>query len=291
MSHFNSKKILDSANIFYEIRDDEFKYINRHKVGSIDENLSGCKGYVFFTKPELNLKNASSKTGFLNDIKHNDYDKIIKILSGGGPGSFINPLSNNCSNFNTSDDVLKTVETMKSFNGWSVMYAKNLDESKGQGTVSFKFKENKYLDMYYFHKIWCEYASCVYNGTISPSEYCIDNALIDYAVSIYYFLVDSDGKTIRFYSKLFGAFPTAVPNSAFAYDDGSSYDNLEINVPYQYTAKEDNNPIILLEFNEDSKGGGSVNGYDKSSGNDGSTWCSGIKVKWDSNGPYLEFYN
>lgn len=284
-----SHELLEKSNIFYDTREEESKYINRHKVDGINESLADCIGYVFFTRPQLNLKDAS--TGFLRDIqKFGGHRSIIDDLSGKGSHSFINPISNRCKSFNTADDSLKTIETMKTFRGWSIMYAKNLDESKGKGTVSFSFKENRFLDIYYYHKIWCEYASAVYNGAISPKDYFIDYGIVDYAVSAYYFLVESSG-IIRFYSKYSGLFPLAVPNSAFGYTEGNSFNDITLSVPYQYAMKDDNNPIILEDFNAISKGGGKLNKYNTKKLRESLTWCSGVKVKYGKNGPYLQFYD
>ena len=66
--------------------------------------------------------------------------------------------------------------------------------------------------------------------------------------SIYYFVLNPDGKTIKYWIKYTGCYPTEIPSTSLQYNRGSS-ENVELNLTFQYTLKEEMNPDILKEFN------------------------------------------
>ena len=104
------------------------------------------------------------------------------------------------------------------------------------------------------HKVWVDYINAVKINRISPSrgtssdstDYILEKK-VDYASSVYYFLLDADGCTIKYYAKYTGVFPTNVPYSAMSFKLGES--NIKkLSIQYQYSFKEDLNPEILDEF-------------------------------------------
>ena len=127
------------------------------------------------------------------------------------------------------------------------------------------------------HQLWVDYQSNVYKGIFEPKREYIYNKELDYACDVYYFLLDQDGETIKFWTKYYGVFPNNVPKSAYSFDAGSQVQFPELNVTYSYIYKEDLSPVSLVEFNENaSVSAGSnqqyVKNYDTDTATSGSTW-------------------
>ena len=106
------------------------------------------------------------------------------------------------------------------------------------------------LSIYKMIKMWCEYIDAVWRGEAAPKSEYIRLHVIDYAISIYYFLTDNTGENIIFWSKYTGCFPTSVPSSTFSDKLGDMISNPSYNISFAYSRKDDCNPIHLAEFNQ-----------------------------------------
>ena len=98
-------------------------------------------------------------------------------------------------------------------------------------------------------KVLTEYINAVYRGTARPKEKYYTKHILDYAISIYYFLTDQTGEDILFFSKYTGCFPTAAPSSNFSDTLDSPIKLPTYSVPFSYAKKDDYNPLNLAEFN------------------------------------------
>ena len=76
---------------------------------------------------------------------------------------------------------------------------------------------------------------------------------LDYPCSVYYIITAEDGETILFWSKYYGVFPTNVPSSSYSWTKGNTLASPEVSITYQYSFKEDFNPVSLVEFNLNSR--------------------------------------
>ena len=192
---------------------------------------------------------------------------IIEITANGGDSPDydyhnFNPLLSNMSqSLEIQDDSVDTVDMGETFTGYKMQYSKHNIKSITAGQLSIKFKETYNLAITNMHQLWVDYQSNVYKGIFLPKTEHIWAKELDYACNIYYFLLDQDGETIRFWSKYYGCFPVNVPKSSFSFDSGSQVSFPELSVTYNYIYKSDLSPRTLVEFNHDSGDGRSNNKY------------------------------
>jgi hypothetical protein len=247
---------------YRSIIDNLFDKFNRFKVAFPDQYLSKTFSYVFFTRPSLNLMNdegTALNSQFNNDplfyYLYNNNPKLILSLTDkfSSTHDFHPYLSNTASSFELSDEFIKTIEHGETLTGYKVQYGKNNIESNSAGTFSIQYTDDAEFNVYKTHKAWIEYISRVYRGEVRPKREFIQKKILDYAVSVYYFICGPDGETILFWSKYFGVFPTNTPASASSWAKGSGPKLPEFTINYAYAMKEDFSPLSLIEFNMNSE--------------------------------------
>ena len=259
---------------------------NRFRVPTLDNKLSGSRGYVYFTRPDLQLNmqearnlggSASSISGMAGSIVNDGITSaristmaanLLKSHSvlmgylmgdkGEGNHSFIPIFTHCCTGIDIPDEVLETMEYGETFTGWKFIYGMSMNKSKTAGTVSVNFEDDNKLSIYKMIKMWCEYIDAVWRGEAAPKSEYIRLHVIDYAISIHYFLTDNTGENIIFWSKYTGCFPTSVPSSTFSDKLGDMISNPSYNISFAYSRKDDCNPIHLAEFNHLSGDGFTV---------------------------------
>lgn len=245
-----------------EIQKNMYSKFSRFKLTYPDIELKNTIPYVVFTRPDVNLVDISGnliEQGKNNPKIYGIYQSnrdIIRCLSKDYSGSHMfNPvLSNRILSLEIGDESLDTLETAETFSGYKVIYSKTNIKSVSAGTISIRFRELVDLGITKQIQAWVEYENGVYRGTLMPKEEYIFGKEIDYACNLYYFLLDSDFETIKFWSKYYGIFPVSVNKSVFSYDAGSHVQLPEINISFGYIYKDDLNPLIMTEFNDNSKG-------------------------------------
>lgn len=241
---------------------------NRFKIGFPDIYMKNTIPVIFFTRPDLNLFTSGGLIGDIPVVNsqiakdpriHSILLKDIKIgqLLTQGCAELkdhnFNPLlSNLAESLEIQDDSVDLLETGETFTGYKMQYSKHNIKSITSGTLNIKFKETFDMAILNTHQIWVDYQSNVFRGIFAPKQTHIYNRELDYACNIYYFLLDQDFETIRFWSKYYGVFPNNVPKSTFSYDFGSQVQFPELTVTYSYIYKEDLSPSALVEFNQDS---------------------------------------
>ena len=162
---------------------------------------------------------------------------------------FIPKLTDCCTGLDISDEVLETYEAYETFTGWKTMYGTSTIKSRTAGTVSLAFTDDNMLSVYKMMKLWTEYINAVWRGEVSPKQKNLENSILDYAISIYYFLTDVTDTNILFYTKFTGCFPLACPSSKFT-DTGDNYiKSPTYDIPFSFSKKDDYNPINIVEFN------------------------------------------
>lgn len=275
-------------------RSDTFNKFNRFRVVTPNNALVGTKGYVFFTRPDLNLElpdpnslnenggstnsttstmestnamndlmDASSGNGTALDVTRaristmasnlmKSHSTLASYLMGDKAGvdhEFVPILGHLCTGLDIADEVLETTEYGDTYTGWKYVYGTSMIKSKTAGTMNVNFSDDNKLSIYKMIKIWCEYINAVYRGETRPKKIYLDRHILDYAISIYYFLTDNTGTNILFWTKYTGAFPTSVPSSNFADSTSSTIKNPSYSVTFAFSRKDDCNPIHLAEFN------------------------------------------
>lgn len=241
-----------------------FEKFNRFRVPTPDNELTSTRGYVYFTRPDLNtdmmrlvgdkvVVGTAHAFPLMSNMNHQHGTLMKYLLSSrdkvGCSHDFIPILTHACTGFDISDEVLETDEIGETFTGWKFVYGKSLTKSKTAGTVNITFTDDNMLSIYKMFKVWTEYIHAVWRGECDPFDVNSDKHILDYAISIYYFLTKANGEDILFFTKLTGCFPTAVPSSNFSDTLGTPIKRPNYTIPFVYTRKDDYNPVFLAEFN------------------------------------------
>ena len=249
LSSFSMKHIDDAKNSSRDI------HINRFRNNEGIDYLTSGIGYVFMTKPHLHISgNSSLGDPFIYTLRNSNSGpaKVVKqnldgVKGGSIDGNFMSIITNSVERFETQDVVLKTKEIGETFYGEKLHWGDNAFESYGGGSLTIEYTEYNDLVLTMLHKAWVDYIHGVKLDKIKPREEYIEKKIIDYVSSIYYFLLESDGSTIRYFAKYTGVFPTSVPYSAMSFSLGESAPK-KLSVQYQYSFKDDLDPRILDEF-------------------------------------------
>lgn len=237
-------------------RQDWFVNFNRYRLCHPDSVLNNSFSYVFFTRPDLNLNTQGSGISisalgpFLYNIM-SQHPVLAKSLTKSYTGIhyFLPYLSNKVKAFDIQDEQIKTRDVGETLTGFKIPYGFHNIESITANTLNITFDDDEMLSTYLIFKIWTEYISGVSRGIITPNIQYARRKILDYAVSIYYFLCAPDGESILYWTKYTGAFPTNVPSSNFSLSDGDRVKKPVHNITWIYAEKRDYNPLHLAEFN------------------------------------------
>ena len=264
---------------------------NRFRIEYPDYFMNGTLAYVVMTRPDLNIFKSDDDLSYsnlqqqvLNDpqlyyIMNADLETARTLTKAYSSKHHFNPLlSNTLTSLDISDESIDTLETGETFTGFKTQYAKSNIRSMTAGTINLKFPETYNMAITHAHQLWCTYESCVYRGSMEPKEKYIWNKELDYAVDIYYFLLDKEDLILRYWCKYTGCFPLNVNKSVFSYDVGSELSHPEMSVTYAYFAREDMSSMTINEFNNNA-GGRSVGfkyvpPYYPKTGLSGNTWVN-----------------
>lgn len=272
------------------------KYLNRFRIRYPDLEQERSVGYIFFTKPDLNILTTggditqeSANIHSLRDILQSRDIEIARCLKHGYKSRLITPITNAAENVDLQDVQMKTRTTAESSINWKVQYGFRTSDSKAANTFNITFTDDKNLTLYKLHKIWVEYIDAVSVGKMKPLREYITKRVLDYAVSAYYILVGEDGKTIRYYAKFTGVFPLNIPDSAYGWQQGDEIKRRNFQIQYQYSFFDAMEPLIIKDFNV-SFGNPAGSPYQpifiKDMGLAGPTYCSGVVInKVQKGGP------
>ncbi len=270
---------------FNEIRNKELAYINAHKLKFPTNVLANGIGYVFITKPSLNIITPTGGLAanvpsipFFENLYKRSAGVLENLCYEYKASPFVNILSNKCTSFDIGDEVLKTHDKGETFLGWKISYGKHAVESRTGYGLSLSFDENKDLDVYNVIKAWVMYIESVNRGIISPAQYNIENFILDYAASVYYFVLAPDNLNIKFYAKMTGVFPTNIPNSVFSASELKKIDSPKYSINFNASFVEAMDPRILSEFNQLGSSGSLTNLYNPSTLGPSDPWVAGAAV-------------
>jgi hypothetical protein len=183
----------------------------------------------------------------------------LSNVSGGH--SFMLSLSNKVTGFSLNEEYISEVTHGKTYTGYQIAYGKNNIESMTVNNLSLEFSDDKFLHIYQLHKLWLEYISGVYRGTINPTDYNVINKILDYAGACYYILTAEDGESIIYWEKYYGLFPTNIDTSGLAWSAGQAVSFPKFSVTYRYSFRSMYDPYLFTEFNHNSNVQGGYSSY------------------------------
>lgn len=270
------------ANGIYDRRDIQwYSKFHRLRSGVIDpfNAPSGCKEYLFFTKPDLNIVNPPdsgldpmalnpelANQPYFQELleRYPDVISQLQFHNGiGDQGPFMAVLSNSVkSTLELPEISANTIETAQNIYGTSYNYRGWGYSSDEKVEFVLEFEDTRYLEIYNLIKAYEEYERLKRLGQVSPPNidgtprdkygrcfsYYIRNKILHDQFSIYKFIVEDDGETIMYYAKLWGVFFKNVPRETFSdlkVDNGITY-----SVNFEAAFVDDMNPTILTDFNQ-----------------------------------------
>nr|DAN52063.1 MAG TPA: hypothetical protein [Caudoviricetes sp.] len=271
---FNSVGIYSSDDI------NENKYKKYSRFGRVldpHNKLNDTREYLFFVKPDLHI--------CYNEHATNIYGKLDKSESFSANGLTLNPQLQDNPYFvwliskrpevakqlqfslNKSDPFCNllsftvnnsldlpsvdssTLDTPNTIFGSNIEYLKDSETSDENRDFSLEFVDSKKLEVYHFFKAYSEYHKVRKSGLVTPPDpVYYQYKMLHNIMGVFKFLVDEDMETIRYYAYYWGVFPTNVPREAFS---DPSFDNgLSFSINFKSAFIEDNDPRILLHFND-----------------------------------------
>lgn len=242
-----------------------------------DKFVNG-NAFIFLTKPKLflnpykpsdtdssadflsyeNMCKDPFFTLFLNGETFNIQDKeILSNLSykasepeySDRKSNFIKIFTNEIKNFDPIDVTLDTNnDAFATKQGYTMPLPTHSTVSKASSALSLQFDETLNMDITKLFTLWVKYIENIADGTFRANPDMVANGEIDYMSSIYYFVFGPDGKTLKYWAKYTGCYPTAIPYGSFNYSRADRTIT-SVSVPFVYVTKEDMNPQILEDFN------------------------------------------
>lgn len=273
-------------------------YYNRFKLGTPDSVLQKTFAHVFFVRPHCNVK-LSNNGQSLDDASHDNQQfvnnpnymyaasnspNIVREISydvGNQNSDFSFILSNAAKSFSLNDEYINSDNYGTGYTGYKVAYGKHGVESRTAGDFTVTFQDDKNLSIYRMIKLWTDYIEGCYTGNYHPKQSTILDHELDYTGAVYYILTAEDGETILFWSKYYGVFPTTIPSNQYSWSAGTLISQINLDVKFNYSWKEDYNIAEIAEFNYNSHmetiigSGKTVNWvptYNENLGTAGRTW-------------------
>lgn len=261
------KGLRRTYNLGIESRDELYRAYtenyNRFKIHNPNDALHKTFSHVFFVRPDCNVLNRVGYSWELPEkIKNNAnfvyaYHKSPELLrqlisDAGYDHDFMMFLSNKARSFQLSDEFINYDTYGKTNTGHKVTYGKSNVESKTAGDFSISYIDDRDLHVFHIHKLWADYISNVFQGIFDPKTIYMTERILDYVANVYYIVTAEDGETVIFWSKYYGVFPVSIPSSQYSWAAGNTLTAPEFDVKYQYSFKEDFNPLSLVEFNMNS---------------------------------------
>ena len=256
----NDLSIIDDMTRFHGFYDNVYR-----------DPFVGGHAFVFVTKPLLfidprkpNRKNHKEMMAYMNMARDplfvqylltetlNNKDRtVIESLSYKteySQSSFLPIFTNQCKNFDSSDVTMEQIDAFDTKQGFRQTLPSHKSASEAAGTISINVTEDSNLDFTKMMKLWVNYISNITDGTFDANPDMIRDGVLDYVSTIYYFVLAPDGKTLKYWAKYTGCWPTSIPYGALKYSKGSG-DVVELDLNFNFMVKEDMNPKILEEFN------------------------------------------
>lgn len=247
--------------------DREQLFTKTYRFGHFLKNtISIGREFLFFTKPELYIiqtvddlssgqSNGSlvpglSKVPFWTELANNRYEIINQLQrSTTKDRDPFNHLLQNTVNSNLDIPTLSAdyVDSAANSYGVNMSYRSSSESSDDSPEFSLEFRDNKWLDVFYYFKAYDEYEVAKHHGLVGPYKDYIINKILHDQIAIYKFITDDDMETILYYGKVYGATPKNVPREVFSspnWDSGITY-----SVDFKASFYEEMKPDIISDFN------------------------------------------
>lgn len=250
--------------------------INHNKVKGIVPDNKDSKGYVFFTRPQLNLssinlaksrltqslltKNAMSVQRYVRCMLDprlgigNEIEPRIDCPLVDNNLAFIPVLSNTLNSLSGWPDIV--VPTFTSKQGVRKEQYTQVDGSTDiyeSFDIDCNFRNIKDEPTLLMMQLWTFYQSAVFEDIMSPYLDFILEREIDYNTRIYRLIMDPTDTYVKKIAATGASFPVNVPSGkVFDYGSEAKFmsNNKEINIRFKCVGAMYNDTILIKEFND-----------------------------------------
>lgn len=251
---------------------DDLLYFNGFYDNLYREPFTNGFAFVFVTKPLLFL-NPTKPTATKSYLKHLSYinmtrdqfflqfldseklnnndTELVRMLSydtSFRKTNFLPLFTNQLKSFDSQDITIDQTDAFETKQGFKYPIPTYTTSSEAMSTLSLSVYEDSNLDFTKMMTLWVKYIKNITDGTFNANPEMISQGALDYTSSIYYFVLAPDGRTLKYWCKYTGCWPTSIPYSAFKYQKKSA-EITELDIQFVYTIKEDMDPRILEDFN------------------------------------------
>jgi len=257
-----------AANGLFPMSDIDY-YNKFNRYGFIDpfNTDTVCTEWLFFTKPDLYLFDGPKSDSvtlntelagipFFKDAAERNKEALLQLQysvkdKNGNSNPFMYLLSNSVtSKLDLPGISVDSQESTQTIMGTNIQYRGHSFKSDNSYDFSLSFTDTPQLEIYTMVKVYDEYLKMLKMGEITKFDdkhkaYILSRAMPE-QFSVYKFLIGSDGETILYYAKLTGVYFTDVPRSDFG---DPSQDGFKFSLSFHAQFVEDNNPMILTDFN------------------------------------------
>ncbi len=167
--------------------------------------------------------------------------------------AFMPYLTSRVETFELPDYTIDQNAIVQPYTKYTIPYTTSALKSSSGGSFNITFREDKYYSLHKLFYAWIYYQNNVMRNIFSPKDKYIKYNAIDYATSIYDFVVDATGENIIYWSKYTGCIPTSVPMSDLGFNRNSGGET-KISVPFSYFFCEHMDRNILTDFQYNSLG-------------------------------------
>jgi LysM repeat protein len=260
IQNFNPLPNLDKDGVHSGYMIDDVQYFDPFHLKTIADPFQTGYAYLFITTPALNVclngtsddelvKTNLKMDSFLNYL-HKYEPQILDSLTTlkTNYSVFIRLLTNRLKSFSPSATTSKTHFVGETLSGFKQNLPGFNTESVSADQIQITYHEKQDLAILKLHKAWNDYIQRVVRGDFLPSSRYVEEEMIDYLSSAYFFTLQPDGQTISYFCKYTGLAPISIPYDILAYNQGELNGHIEVTIPYVYSYKEDLDPEIIDEF-------------------------------------------
>lgn len=246
---------------------------NSRQTGGALPRARDSQGFVFFTRPQLNLTmfNISNYRGFYSLLtgKSASYQRYTRMMLDprlalsnvycpfvDNNNAFIPMLTNNIVSMSGFPDL-----TVPSYTSESGLYGEEHGYVDGVTNhfesydIDAVFRNVRGSPLLYFFYIWIKYESLVFEGILNPYLDMITENEIDYNTRIYRIVLDQSKRFITYMGATGASFPINVPTgNVFDFNVDKPYNdsNSEINIRFRSFGFTPFDDILKYEFNKTS---------------------------------------
>lgn len=174
--------------------------------------------------------------------------------------SFIPYLTSRVESLQLPDYTIKQNAIVQPYTKYTIPYTTSAIESSTGGSFDITFREDKNFSLHKLFYAWVYYQNNVMRNVFRPKDKYLKYNALDYATSVYDFLVDDTGENIIYWAKYTGCIPTSAPMSDLSFNRLSGAET-KITIPFSYFFCEHMDRNILMDFQYNSLGYIAMNTY------------------------------